>query len=316
MSELRRLVKTGLAKLGLEVRRIPVSSAKQDRESGLGEILRSVRIGGFELLVNSESEIPRLYEENPTYSTQVGRLAKAVSEKYPDAILLDIGANVGDTVATVRRHSDIPVICVEGEPRAFELLVHNITQFAGVVAHNVYLGERSERVPVRIEKQSWNATLVPDILKGSQEVELISLDDFLDGIANNGSVRILKVDTEGFDARIMRGGHIYIQACHPVILFEYDCRSQRALGENGLDALALLARWGYEHAMFYDWLGRLMVSVGLRETEMLEQLHEYADGREVCIHYYDVCLFHQDDADLAMAFIQGERQYRRDHSYR
>lgn len=37
-----------------------------------------------------------------------------VQQKYPDLSLIDIGTNVGDTVAIVRQDAHYPILCVEG----------------------------------------------------------------------------------------------------------------------------------------------------------------------------------------------------------
>ena len=50
----------------------------------------------------------------PQYSQNLPRLVGLVASKYPRPGLIDVGANIGDTVRFVRAVDDTPVLCIEG----------------------------------------------------------------------------------------------------------------------------------------------------------------------------------------------------------
>lgn len=52
------------------------------------------------------------------------------------------------------------------------------------------------------------------------------------------------------------------------------------------------------------------MTVPIDQVAILEDLHRYAKEGDSCIAYYDVCLFHEDDMDLATEFIASENQLR------
>lgn len=78
---------------------------------------------GMSLLLPLSHDLPRLRGQFPLYSDNLRRLAAAAAAKYADLVVVDIGANVGDSVALVRAAApDAPILCVEGDPRYLEFL--------------------------------------------------------------------------------------------------------------------------------------------------------------------------------------------------
>ena len=47
-------------------------------------------------------------------------------------------------------------------------------------------------------------------------------------------VKLLKVDTEGFEARILRGSQNVLKIGRPIVIFEYNRETLSPLGEDGL----------------------------------------------------------------------------------
>lgn len=67
--------------------------------------------------------------------------------------LIDVGANVGDTIAVVKTEVDVPVIGVEGDEVTFSYLEKNSKQFnnnTNVV--KTFLGEKSEELNILLKK--------------------------------------------------------------------------------------------------------------------------------------------------------------------
>jgi FkbM family methyltransferase len=279
---------------------------------GLASIPREavVTVGGFPLAMDFASPLRAIFEGHPDYTGELARIVAATMPKYPDAAMIDIGANVGDTVAVARSAAALPILCFEGDPTVFPFLERNIKQFPGVTAHRVFLGERSETIAVDLEKAGWNTTIVPRTGGRGSDLELTALDDFLSTHATPGRYKVLKVDAEGFDARILRGAARLLAESRPVILFEYNRYNMAAIGEPGLPLFAWLQGLGYSSAFFYDARGRFVLATTLEATQQVRDLHEYADGWNSPIPYFDVCVFHSEDADIAAAFAARERAHR------
>ena len=248
------------------------------------------------------------FQQNPDYSGALGRLTAAVVAKYPDAVVLDVGANVGDTAAIVKSAADVPVVCIEGDPHCNAFLSRNVRQFRDVTTHDVFLDERTGSATVSLEKQGWNTTIIPG--DGQASVTFHALDDLTASIAHAPRIRIVKIDTEGFDTRTLRGARRLIETNRPVLYFEYNRHAMLGTGEDGLAALLALRDQGYDSVLFYEATGRLVLATSLHQTALLRDLHDYCAANRGLARYFDVCAFHERDRDLAEAFIARERAHR------
>ena len=74
---------------------------------------------------------------------QLGRIARAVLEKYPALVALDIGANVGDSVAILRSAGQFPILCVEPDDRYAQLLEKNTAEDPAVTIARAMLDAES-----------------------------------------------------------------------------------------------------------------------------------------------------------------------------
>jgi len=304
LNSLRTKTNQLLAPWGLAFTRVP-------KRSWLwGKPVVSVPVGSFRIQIPTANPLSSHYLLEPHCISQLGRLTKLIRRKYPALHAIDVGANVGDTACIIKSAEDIPLICIEGDRFSFAFLQKNTAQFSHTSAYNLFLGEKTGLIQADLEKSGWNTTIKPGASLAAREVQLTSIDDFIGRQEACGTMKLFKVDTEGFDCPIIRGGREYIRQVSPVIVFEYNRENMDALGEKGLDTLAMLEQLGYSRIFFHDPVGRYLLSTTLDQRTLLRDLHEYADGRRGNICYYDLTLFHQHDHDLAEQFAQGEQAVR------
>ncbi|HWN11855.1 MAG TPA: FkbM family methyltransferase [Pyrinomonadaceae bacterium] len=297
---LKKLIESALEPLGYQLHRMP-RHLRAQRVAYL-----PVTVGRFQIEMPSSSLLPDMFEVNPNYSSELGRLAAITNSKYPDLRVIDVGANYGDSVAVIRSVVDVPIDCVEGDLECLPMLEKNLAQFDRVRVHALFLGERTETISASVEKEGWNTTIVPSNNGSSKPISLITLDDF-SSMNDSASCKVLKIDTEGFDCRIVRGGLSFIKRVKPVIALEYNRDNMTRIGETGIETLQMLKDIGYETILFYDGQGRLVLSTNLKNQAVIEDLHEYANGRNGAIYYYDLCVFHREDSDIATSFETAER---------
>jgi FkbM family methyltransferase len=301
-----------LAHLGFAI------SRTQKTRWGWGNPIITTQVGRYSIQVPSINPISTHYTLHPNYSGHLGRLATLLKGKFPQFSALDIGANVGDTACIIKSAADVPILCIEGDDYTFGFLEQNLKQFQNVTAHNLFLGEQTGTMDICVEKSGWNTTLVPNQAGNtgpSKKIKIASLDDFLATQSCVSSMKLLKIDTEGFDCAILRGARNFIRRVQPVITFEYNRENMDAIGEPGLDTLFMLADMGYSHIVFHDAFGRLLCSTTLAERDLIRDLHSYSDGKRSSIYYYDVTVFPISDADIAAAFIKTERSINEDEDY-
>jgi FkbM family methyltransferase len=270
----------------------------------------TTRVGRYVIEVPTVNPLAWRYEQAPDLLGQLGRLTTIIRKKYLNLAAIDIGANVGDTVCLIKSAEDIPVLCIEGDAATFPYLKKNLAQFRQVSAHQLFLGENTGVAMVEIDKPGWNLTLKPVTSPTASSIQLTSLDDFMAGQADWPAFKLVKIDTEGFDCSILRGACHFLQKVAPVITFEYNRGNMDAIGEPGLPTLFKLQSFGYARIVFHDQAGRLMLATTLADHDLITDLHAYADCVRGRTGYLDITVFHEQDTDLADAFVAAERAQR------
>lgn len=265
-----------------------------------------VQVGNYKILMPGNNPQISVYKYYPDSNSQLARLAKMILSKYNDANMIDVGANVGDTIAVVRSLSNIPIIAIEGDTFSYSFLQKNAVQFSDIIILNQFLGEVKKEMFVSMEKEGWNNTIIPDE-KGSRKLDLKTLDEVLiENKLENRNIKLLKIDTEGFDTIILRGCFETIRKHQPVIYLEYNGENMNKIGENGLNTLLSLKEHGYKTIHIYDCINNLLMVTSLDNTDTLHQLHLYAHKQKSMIPYYDICIFPQNDIDLSEKFHKSE----------
>ena len=269
--------------------------------------LEYTQIGDYKILINNDHSLPYYLKNLPYYSKNFPRIASNILEKYSDLIIIDIGANIGDTVALTRSEMFCPIICIEGDDYFFNILKKNLEGFKEVEAFKCFLGDESKKIAGEIVSHKGTLKIVEKksaIL--NQHIEICTLDNFLISNLQIKKAKLLKIDTDGYDLKIIRGGINYIQETKPILFIEYDTRLLFEANDDGLSTLNLLENLGYYSAIFYDNFGRFILSANLQNKQQIEQLHFYIEKGRGAFQYYDICLFHKDDSDLAEQILQKE----------
>lgn len=172
----------------------------------------------------------------------------------PEDVAIDVGANIGWYTVLLSRLSEpgARVFAFEPDPETYRLLCGNVraNSVTGVTALNLALGETSGTAVLHRYKTSNNGrhTLSGsgDGGGGSCQVNVETLDAFCSahGI-DNRRVRFLKIDVEGFEYHVLRGGAQLLRRCE-CILLEFN------RGETGSRVLQLLLDAGLTLRAFID----------------------------------------------------------------
>jgi len=262
-----------------------------------------VKVGNYYITMPGNNPLVKHYEYFPNYNIELGKLAQIISKKYPDSYLIDIGANVGDTIAVVKSVVNIPIIAIEGDQFSYKFLSQNALLFDEVHTINQFLGEKSEKKMIKAEKEGWNTTLIPTT-NGSNWITLKTLDESLkENKLSSVNTKLIKIDAEGFDTIILRGALDTILKFSPVLYFEYNRENMDIIGEDGLATLFSLSESGYDNIAFLDNHNRCLMYTSLAQKDIIQQLHNYADGIHGLIPHYDICIFHKTDSDIAREFL-------------
>lgn len=268
---------------------------------------KHVKVGNFNLLANGSHLIDYYLREFKYYSRNLARIAKYLESKYVVYTIIDVGANIGDTIALLRTEGVNQLIhSVEGDPIYISLINRNLSLFEQVKIHPVFLGEESRKERVFIDHTNGTA----NISTGSgTTMSVVKLDDLVDEHIIE-DVKLLKTDTDGFDFNILRGAFDLIERDKPVLFFEYDAVFLKQQNDDGLSIFKDLLNLGYNKVMYYDNFGKFLLSAEISNELLLQQLYMYINKKEDCAFpYFDVCVFHQDDNKLADFCIENEMEF-------
>lgn len=268
---------------------------------------KNVKVGNYSLLSNYEHPIEDYLTQFKYYSRNLPRIAKYLESKYPRYTIIDVGANIGDTIALFRSEGVEQLIhSIEGDPVYIALLNHNLSLFKGVEVHQTFLGEESKEESIVIDNTRGTANIS---MGAGLTTTVVKLDDLV-AQHNIENIKLLKTDTDGFDFKILRGSINTISRNKPVLFFEYDADYLRQQNDDGLKIFETFKALGYNKALYYDNFGKFLLSTEISNTILLEQLYAYINRKSDCAFpYYDVCLFHQDDNDLADYCIKKEMDF-------
>jgi len=229
---------------------------------------RTLRFEGFEL------EIPRdmswAYSTGTYYERNVDHWFSRALRLVEGPIVYDVGANCG--FYTLRAAAaGARVIAVEPTPSTFAALERNITRngFGDVIALQVALGDRVGTTVLTLFSSSGNNTAVarrPESVahlqvQGTVEVEATTIDD-LTNTRGLPPPDILKIDTEGNDFAVLRGGLETLRKARPVIFTEY-AEESRDAGYSLDDLRDLLVWLDYRLCLLADPFGARAVDLTL-----------------------------------------------------
>ena len=274
-----------------------------------GDPLVEVIVDGARLLAPLSHDLPLYRHQYAHYDTALPRLARHLSaEQGEPLVIVDVGANVGDSAAALLALPQSLVLAIEGSERYFNLLVANGVQWPGrLVPVRCFLGERTAALAATMQIHGGTGAL-------KLEGDMIALRTLADVIAEHPTfqkARLVKVDTDGFDIAILRGATAWLATAQPVLFFEYSPHHWRSVTPNGAELFGELAALGYGPLLVYDNCGWLAWSGLVSDARRLEELDAWLTGRDG-LTYADICVFPATDSASFERFRAAELWHYKD----
>lgn len=251
------------------------------------------KVGNYELLYPEGHDFPQIFHHYPQYARNLQLIISNLFKYNPDLMMIDVGANIGDTAVLVKQIADIPILCIEGDDKFIPYLEKNTSSMHNISISRTFLGDDSNNNK-KLNKFYHEGTmrLVKDEI--GDTLNLFTLDDILKDFPQFINARFLKVDTDGFDYNVLKGASNYLQRVKPVIFFEYDREFMENINENGLNVFPYLESLNYSQLIFYDNYGRFILSTDIKNLHLIRQLHNYIDKKYAAFPYFDICAYTLD----------------------
>jgi FkbM family methyltransferase len=278
---------------------------------------RPYKVGRYTITLPPKHKLDVYQHSFNNYDKKLPAIARMVESKYSVMSVIDIGANIGDTAFALRDACDAPLICIEGNPKFIPLLETNISKLPGVIrVVPKFIGPESFDNLGNVVTVNGTAHFDRESAHDSHEpqrirIAVITYKELLASIVDLPEVRLVKIDTDGFDFRIIAGSIDQMAASLPVLFFEFDPSfSPKNDKYEALGAMAALNGAGYLHYVIYDNYGNYIFSFSEHAAERFEDLFCFLEqsrnsgGR---IEYLDACCFAEKDKDIFLQLVATER---------
>jgi FkbM family methyltransferase len=259
-------------------------------------------VHGHMLLMPLSHTIPELLATGPQHDRLLGRLGGFVRARRGRLVAIDVGANVGDTVAALMGGAEDRVLAVEPSVEFLRFLRANWGANPQVTIVAAACGERDAELQVSVLRRDGTAVFT-ETAQG-ERVQMSTLDAVVRAQPAFADADVVKIDTDGFDFAVLDGAQDLLARARPAVLLECDHFDAPDYVTRCRAALRTLRDCGYAHFAAYDNFGYLMGSFALDDTRPFEHLLFYQLSSP--FHYFDLLVM-PDDA--LGAFLETEREH-------
>lgn len=240
---------------------------------------RYYKIDGFTLDMGDNHLLSLYQEDCRLYSRFIPYLAELANEiRGEQGTIIDLGANVGDTVAAMIRHTPGKVLCIEPADEYYKLLKKNIEamQIASrVVAVQAFISNQKKNYQVIV---SGGGTGVQQEYLESK-IPTFSLPELFDqyNIAMN-DVSVIKTSTSGNDAGAILSLGDSLREMNPVFYIESSLpwgTEKDVCNSHLVECLRMddyFVDHGYECCFVFDNFGNYLCKV---KPDTLKEMHQY-----------------------------------------
>lgn len=170
----------------------------------------------------------------------------------PGSIVMDVGANVGDTTMHLAKYAG-----EKGQVHSFEPDTYNfaritknlsLNNFKNITLNNLGLGAEESylKIIVRDEhNRGMNQLIKEELKEGDAGVKIVKLDDYISENAID-HVDLIKIDVEGFDFEVLKGASQILDRIKPDLFIELDDRCLKKQASSAMELVAFLNTKGYE----------------------------------------------------------------------
>lgn len=263
-----------------------------------------VKIGNKYLFMNSSHNLPVLLK-SPYYDTALPRISLFISRNIGKLIMIDIGANIGDTVCLITDVVNGRFLCVEPDEGYFKLLKINTQNLENVICEKVLISTSDDNdAPIKILNEVRGSAYLSNstsldlhwLTKHNNTTLSTTVDDLVNKYPEFSQTNLLKVDTDGYDIKVLKSAVSLLTKQKPIIFFEFSpWHLINVGGDDPLSWIEQSIQIGYSYALFYDWNGYPFMYMNLNETETLKQLISYAKRKP--FFYYDILMFPDSKKD-------------------
>lgn len=237
------------------------------------------------LRVPLSHRMPLYRAKHPRYDALPTELASFIRTSRGALRMIDVGANVGDTILSTAPCAGDRYLALEPHPDFFPYLIANMQGLSDVTNLQLACGEANGILGFT---ESTGGTAAPQVGRVAEhQVPVRPLDQIWGEHWQAAVVNFLKVDTDGFDAAVLRGACELLRTQQPWVFYECDVRLTQNGLQQHLETLVLLRDVGYRQVIVFDNVGNYVDCVDVGDVPRWEKIlaTQCVDGP---VHYHDL----------------------------
>ncbi len=260
----------------------------------------SLTIHGHILRLPLSHELPAYQKLLPLYDSLPERLGIYLHDKYGSLKCLDVGANIGDTIAALYKCEHDQFLAIEPDPK-FNFYLRENWGKPNIKIYDLVCAASSGTKNYEVVEKFGTASFRQNTR--GMEFKTTTIDELLNKNPEFANPHLIKIDTDGQDFAIISGAQQTLIG-QPTVLFECDVFGNTHYVEDCLETLELFRASGYRSMLVYDKFGYPLGRYELQNLIRFKDLLFYQLTKKFI--YYDILLMKEDDL---FAFYENERSF-------
>lgn len=274
-----------------------------------------VKIHGYDIEIPFSHELPIYLNRYPLYDRLLGRIATYLRESHQSITMIDVGANIGDSILATFPTEDDCYLAIEPSTHFSSFLEKNLSSVDYRLVRSLLTDKLDDTNQYTLYESKGTATVLSN--KGNannKEQKMDTLDNIIFAHDKFKNANLLKVDTDGFDFKVLKGASEFLRSKKPFVLFECDDFNEPNFIEEAYNQIKAFAEMGYLGFIVYDNFGVMIGHFNFSEKDMLnfKNLLQFKLISHY-FYYFDVLVYTQEDklfSEKEQAFfesIHGEK---------
>lgn len=250
------------------------------------------RVGNSTIILPPDHLLPAHQNSYKQYDRFLPHLVKHLED---DSIVIDVGANVGDTVAAMVATNDkLRYVCVEADDEFFDYLIRNTKRLgldnpdAVIESYKCLVGLSVKDVKLLGVGGTKHAEMSDD----AEALTSKPLDELISEI-DRGSIGLIKSDVDGYDYDVIDSAEKSISESNCLLYFECQYENEDQF-DGYMNCFNRIGALGYDRFAIFDNFGGLVASLVAKDVvfDFMNYVRRQNNGSSVrTIYYFDVLAF-------------------------
>jgi FkbM family methyltransferase len=231
----------------------------------------SMYVYGETLSMPLSHNLPLMLADKPLYDSLLKRIVDHLRQRDGFVSLVDVGANIGDTVIACRLEPGDTALSIEPNPVYWPYLQLNLQLCKGRTMSAQSLVGCVDKI-MSVSATTAQGTACYTKKESGESVQVRTIPSLMSA-AGMKHCNFLKIDTDGHDFDCLKGAASILQHSQPAVLFEADCFLNENYGKELISIVSMLIEMRYTLFMLYTNDGYLF---GFYTSESSEELYKAA----------------------------------------